>query len=77
MEPVKPLSKKALAHEKHDVPLPFTAARRFVALGVANGWGNPVAVFLIVPLLRLLSICGAVRTGTLNGVERRAYRDHR
>ena len=37
--------------------LPFTAARRLVTLGVADSGRNPVTVFLVVPLLRLLSIC--------------------
>lgn len=39
-----------------NVPLPLATARCLLALGVADSGGNPVTVFLIVPLLRLLSI---------------------
>ena len=37
-------------------PLPLAASRCLLALGVADGGGDPVAVLLIVPFLRLLSV---------------------
>ena len=37
-------------------PLPLAASRCLLALGVADGGSDPVAVLLIVPFLRLLSV---------------------
>ena len=37
-------------------PLPLAAAGSLLALGVANSGRNPVTVFLIIPLLGLLSV---------------------
>lgn len=36
--------------------LPLTTPRSISALGVGNGWGNPVAILLIIPLLRFLGV---------------------
>ena len=41
---------------EHLLPLPLAATRSFVTLGVGNSRCDPVTIFLVIPLLRLLGI---------------------
>ncbi len=45
--------------------LPLATAGSLVALGVANGRGDPLAVLLVIPLLRLLSVYDVICLSTL------------
>jgi hypothetical protein len=38
------------------LPLPLAAARSLIALGIGNSRSDPVTIFIIIPLLRLLSV---------------------
>jgi hypothetical protein len=43
-------------NEGNLLPLPLATTRSFFTLGVWNSRCDPVAIFLVIPLLRLLGI---------------------